>query len=202
MIETRHSLTLVDTGAPQSLDIILRHLKKINRNDLGLILITHAHVDHYGCANSLRSVTGAKIAVHQADMKDLSSGNTRLGSARGIGKMATMLLPLFEMVMQPTPTKPDVILTDGDSLAKYNIEGVVIHTPGHTMGSCSLLVKERYAFVGDLISSSSQPRVQKYFAQDWSLIPRSVERIKAANPELVYMGHGANPIDNIALQLL
>lgn len=193
---------MVDTGAPKSENKILRKFKELNRFDLKLIFLTHAHIDHYGCANSLRKVTGARIAIHHADENDLAAGNTNLGYTRGRGKFIGRIFPLIEKVLNPVPTPADILLQDGDELTEFGFEGRILYTPGHTIGSSSLILQNNYAFVGDLLSSNGKPHIQRYFAQDWSQIPESVKVLQAINPEWVYTGHGKNPISNAALQAL
>ena len=193
---------MVDTGAPKSEKKILRKFKELNRLDLKIIFLTHAHIDHYGCANTLREVTGARIAIHHADEKDLAAGKTNLGLTRGRGRLIGLTFPLIEKVLNPVPTTADILLQDGDELTEFGIEGRTLHTPGHTNGSSCLILQNKYAFVGDLLSSNGNPHVQKYFAQDWSQIPESVKILKNLNPEWVYTGHGKNPINNEALQAL
>jgi glyoxylase-like metal-dependent hydrolase (beta-lactamase superfamily II) len=202
IIETKKCLTLVDTGAPLSERVIIRKLKELNRSDVSLIFLTHAHIDHYGCANSLRDITGARIAIHHADEGDLAAGKTNLGYTRGHGKLIGRIFPLIEKVLNPVPTHADILLRDGDELTDFGFEGRVLSTPGHTAGSSCLLLNNKLAFVGDLLSSNGKPHIQRYFAQDWSQIPGSVRSLKAVNPEWVYAGHGKNPINNAALQAL
>jgi glyoxylase-like metal-dependent hydrolase (beta-lactamase superfamily II) len=65
LIESESGLVLVDAGVPELDKVILAYLKKIGRDDLKLIYITHAHLDHYGSAEALRQATGAQIAFRQ-----------------------------------------------------------------------------------------------------------------------------------------
>lgn len=202
IIETKNGLTLVDTGDPLSERVFLRKFKELNRCDVNLIFLTHAHIDHYGCANSLREVTGARIAIHHADRVDLAAGKSNLGYTRGRGRFIGHIFPLIEKVLNPVPTHADILLQDGDELTEFGIEGRVLYTPGHTIGSSCLLLQDKYAFVGDLLSSNGKPHIQRYFAQDWSQIPGSVKALKTTNPEWVYTGHGKYPIYKTALQAL
>ena len=78
----------------------------------------------------------------------------------------------------------------------------ILSTPGHTPGSSCLIVDGRLAFVGDLISTAPHSTVQKFFADDWSLIPESLVRLQALRPEWVYSGHGYRPLSGEKLQRL
>jgi glyoxylase-like metal-dependent hydrolase (beta-lactamase superfamily II) len=132
----------------------------------------------------------------------MAVGKSNLGSARGRGKIISTLYPLLEKFYPITPTPADIYLEDGDELQINGIFCKVIHTPGHTRGSCTYLIKDQYAFVGDLISNNGKPHIQKYFAHDWPLIPLSVQIIKSRSPKWTYAGHGKNPIKPTELQKL
>jgi len=203
LLEHGSGLTLVDAGSPGVERVVLRLLENLRRDDLRLIYITHAHLDHYGCAAALRRLTGAKIAIHQADAQAMTDGETHLGLTRGRGRVVQHLFPLIGKLLRPEPTPPDITLDDGQDLSASGLPARVVHTPGHTPGSSCLWIEEgRLAFAGDLVSTTGGPHVQPYYACDWSLIPASLERLKALHPDKVYPGHGANFLDGEMLQLL
>ena len=204
LIESDAGLVLVDAGSPRCERSVLRRMRALGRDDLQFIFITHAHLDHYGSAAALRRLTGAPIAIHRADGDAMARGETPIRSARGRGWLLLALLPLIESVLRPEPTLPDLLLDDGDDLRAYgfDLDAVVLHTPGHTPGSSCLIVEGRFAFVGDLISTTSRSTAQRFFADDWSLIPDSLARLQALKPEWVYAGHGRRPLSGEALQRL
>ena len=190
LLEFPSGLLLVDTGAPGSARIVLRSMQEIERKDLRLIYITHAHYDHYGSAAELRRLTGASLAVHPGDAAAMAAGLSPLGSARGRGRPVQAFAP------------PDLSMAGGQDLASLGFPATIIHTPGHTPGSSCLLVMDRLAFVGDLLSTSRRPHLQRYYASDWNQLPGSLARVQALHPELVYPGHGNLPLDGASLQRL
>jgi hydroxyacylglutathione hydrolase len=197
LIENPHGVYLVDTGAPGSEPTILRALRALGRSDLRLIFLTHAHFDHDGSAATLRRITGAPVAIHRADAPYLARGETPIGSVSHnlTGRLGHMLLPLLPAVGQaPESLQADVLLEDGDRLDAYGLDAVVVHTPGHTPGSSTLLVERRLAFAGDLLSSRSRPQPQRFYATDWSQLPESLRRLQTLHPEWVYPGHGSHTI--------
>ncbi len=202
LIEGQAGLWLVDAGSPRHEQRVLRQMRTLGREDLRLIFITHAHLDHYGSAAALRRLTGAPIAVHRADATAMADGETRLGQVRGRGRWMRVLLPLVSLYLQPEPTEADLLLDDGDDLRAFGLEAVVLHTPGHTPGSSCLLVERRLAFAGDLISANGRPHAQCFFADDWPLVARSLARLQAAAPAWVYAGHGSRPVSGQVLQSL
>ena len=200
LLESDTGLVLVDAGSPHQERLILRHLRALGSDNLKLIFITHAHLDHYGSAAALRRLTGAPVAIHRADAEALARGETRLGSAQGRGKLMAVLLPLVELFFRPEPVTPDLLLEDGDCFADFGLEARVIHTPGHTLGSSCLIVEERLGFVGDMLSNTSRPHLQSLYAEDWSLLKQSYARLQGIELETVYPGHGRRPVSGKVLQ--
>jgi hydroxyacylglutathione hydrolase len=203
LIESESGLVLVDAGMPKLDKIILAYLKKIGRDDLKLIYITHAHLDHYGSAEALREATGAQITVHEADADVMTAGKTRLGAFRDWETLSEFALPTVEdwlAVLKPTP--PDFVVEDGDRLDEFGIDAYVVHTPGHTPGSSVLMLNDRYAFAGDLVSGTGSPHPQSTYAYDWDQLADSLKRVQSLNPELVFAGHGTDPITGEEFQEL
>ena len=200
LIESDGGLVLIDAGLPGLEHLILRRMAILGRDDLRLIFITHAHLDHYGGAAALRRLTGAPIAIHRDDADVMARGETHLGSCRGFGRVIGPFLPMLEANVPLEPTQADVFVEDGADLCAYGLDGVVIHTPGHTPGSSCLLVDGRLAFVSDLISAVFGVRGAIFFSQDWTQVPRNLARIQTLKPEKIYTGHSLRPVDGAQLQ--
>ena len=202
LLETRAGMALVDAGPINVERAVIKRMKMLGRQDLQLIFITHAHLDHYGSAGALRRLTGARIAVHHADAADMACGFSSLGRTRGRGRIVALLFPLIERLIAPKPTQPDLLLDDGEHLQVCGLDASLVHTPGHTPGSSCLIVKGSHAFVGDLLSTSGRAHVQRFYAHDWSLIPGSLSRLGNFSPKFVYPGHGKTVLDGGEFQKL
>jgi len=191
LIETDTGLILVDTGLVGREAVVIDKMAQLGRDDLRLIYLTHAHLDHSGSAAALQQLTGAPIIIHAEDAPALRAGTTNLGQPNGFGVLIKPILPLVEMVIGPPPCHPDVTVYDGYSLKAYDVAAVVLHTPGHTAGSTTLLVDGTHAFVGDLITTENPiPRLQRNYATDWPALRPSLNRLIATAPAWVYPGHG------------
>lgn len=202
LVEFPQGLLLIDSGSPHQEGKVLQLMQQLGRNDLRLIFITHAHLDHYGSAAALRRITGAPVAIHRADAEAMANAQTPIGQARSFGRLVSGLLPYYEAFVGPEGVSADILLEDGDDLGIPGLEACVLHTPGHTPGSSSLLLQESAAFAGDLVLTTGRPHAQQLYAQDWALISRSLAQLKAAHPQWVYPGHGSYPLPEAGLQKL
>ena len=105
------------------------------------IVVTHAHVDHIGGAGKLRALTGAPVYMNDSD----------LGLVDGLEQQAAWLgMP------EPEGVEIDSQLRDGDALDLAGTTFDVLHTPGHTQGSVSLLIRSENKLVaGDTLFRDS-----------------------------------------------
>ncbi len=89
---------------------------------------------------------------------------------------------------------PDLLLGDeGLELEKFGVEGRVVHTPGHSPGSVSIVLPSGEAFVGDLAMNGPPMCLRPsfgIFAHDSELVPASWHRLRALGVRTVYPAHG------------
>ncbi len=116
LLETAEGLVLIDAMNPEKryMDAILKGISDIGYEitDLKHIVITHGHGDHYGLADELRKLSGAKIYI--------SEGDHELAKHPAIGRFSAMDYPV------------DVYLTDGMDLKFGDTVIHCVETPGHT----------------------------------------------------------------------
>ncbi len=163
---------------------------------LDLIVVTHSHFDHVGAGVSLREATGAPIAVHEADAGWLRDG--KVAFPKGVtawGKtFRTVVAPLMIPFLRVPVVVPDLLLGDeGLDLAPYGIEGRVVHTPGHSPGSVSVVLSSGEAFVGDLAMNGPPMCLRPSFgvlAHEPEIVPASWHRLLAMGVRTVYPAHG------------
>lgn len=186
---------LVDTGMPGDEARILRVAAQvgIQPQDIGLIFLTHGHVDHFGSAEALRRMTGAPIAVHAADRAYLESGRNPEMQALSL---ETRLLRPFIRWSVPGLT-PDLTFTDDFDFAAYGLEATLIATPGHSPGSVALLLPDGGLVAGDILRGGylngliarQQPK-PPYYVADLPQLWASLERVLELSFTTMYVGHG------------
>ncbi len=104
------------------------------------ILLTHGHFDHIMGVNKLKSLTNAKIYIYSDDMQFTTDDSLNL---------SFMAVPL-----RVEAFTADVTLNDGDIIELGSLRIRVLHTPGHTIGSCCYLVEDAI-FTGDTLMKCS-----------------------------------------------
>jgi glyoxylase-like metal-dependent hydrolase (beta-lactamase superfamily II) len=188
---SENGMVLIDAGWPGFEWRVKNLMNSLHRNDLRLIVITHGHFDHYGSASAIRQLTNAPIAIQELDDIYMAEGTTELGQMHGSGCLAGTLLPIGEFFLQVQRTLADILFDDNFSLKPYGIDASVIHTPGHTPGSSTVILYDSIAFCGDLLSrSGTKIESQRYFAHDWYRQAYSLILLKSKSPLRTYPAHG------------
>lgn len=149
----------------------------LERENLKLVQIihTHAHLDHILASGVLREKTGADLYLHEGD-RFLWDGIAQQCQMFGVPPVQ---LP-----------DPDKALNDEQDLAC--VDGVCLHTPGHTPGSVSFWFEPAKLLVaGDTLFRRSVGRTD-FPGGDFETLQRSIqERLyKLDEDAQVITGHG------------
>lgn len=174
--ETREA-AVIDPGGDAG-----RIIKTIEKNNLKVthIINTHGHIDHIGANKRLKEETGAELIIHENDAPMLTSAGRNLSLLSG------------SVVSGPAA---DRLVKEGDTIKVGNtVEFKVLHTPGHTPGGMSLVLKvgdKTLLFVGDTLFNSSIGRTDFPGGSYKQLIDSIKEKLMVYSDDtLVYSGHG------------
>jgi hydroxyacylglutathione hydrolase len=153
--------------------VILSTVKELGL-DIKYIVLTHGHMDHIGALKEVKEATGAEVAVHSDDADSLQDQS--LGALFGLA--------------YPTPSPPDRLLEEGDSLDVGDLHFSVLHTPGHTPGGICLL-GHGVVFSGDTLFNYGIGRTD-FPGGSYSQIMDSIRNKLMVLPDdtTIYPGHG------------
>ena len=204
LVTDGNGVMLIDTGFPGNRDDVLTSLRQLGFgvDDLRAILLTHAHIDHFGSAIWFAKTHGTPVYCHAAEV-----GHSKREYLEQAG--AADILP---HVWQPRFLKWTVAITrkggmvrDGipttqalteDVAASLPGEPTAIPTPGHTGGHCSYVV-DGVLVSGDalvtghpLLATDGPQLLPELFNHDQDGCVRSLAALGLLDTDVLLPGHG------------
>ena len=142
------------------------------KDEVEVIVLTHGHFDHTAYVKEIAHMCRAPIAIHEADAPALVDETRSLS---------------FHFGARSPGVAPDRLLADGDEVGGFR----VLHTPGHTPGSCCLYDEA----TGDLLSGDTVFADGCFGRYDFpggsrEALLRSLDRLAALEVRGLYPGHG------------
>ncbi len=211
-------VTLIDTGlkAPGSLGYVHSELRKRGQDldDIERIIITHGHMDHFGLAAGIRRAVNHPIEcfIHNEDQWQVSSENfgREMWSEEADALMAMAGLPEEQKKKvrkrfagfreMGDPLDEVSVFEEGREFEGQGYQLKVIHTPGHTPGSCCIYeCEQKILFSGDTLIKHITPNPLVVIKRNGLREPgykslkaysRSLDRLAGLDIKYVFTGHG------------
>jgi glyoxylase-like metal-dependent hydrolase (beta-lactamase superfamily II) len=155
-------------------------------SDIGLIINTHTHIDHYQAnlelqemtkkGSSTNNIQKAQIALHEE-----AEHYRKTGGARWL-----------QIYGDAINYKPDFFIKEGElSLGngENKLDLQIIHTPGHGPGHiCMYWPKNKVLITGDIVFVASVGRTDLP-GGDGKLLKQSIEKLSELDAEHLFTGH-------------
>lgn len=172
--ETKEGIIIDPAADPDDIDRNVRLLGV----SIKAILLTHGHFDHIGAAEKLKNLYGIKVYAHESEAELTKNGMLNLSSVFGTQDSVSV----------------DVCLKDGQELELCGFYIKVIHTPGHTEGSCCYLIddgQQKRLFSGDTLFYQSHGRTDFPTGSERKIYDSIIEKLLVLDGSMrVYPGHG------------
>jgi glyoxylase-like metal-dependent hydrolase (beta-lactamase superfamily II) len=183
-----------------------RFKRELERQELGLdsvryILLTHHHHDHVALVRKIRDDVRCKVIVHEHEVQFIAKGVTHGKETKqynfGLTLLDRIMSPFVEYNYDPIVLNHDDIIIGDDDCDIHNLTGIhgsIIHTPGHSKGSVSLLLEDGCCFVGDLAMNVLKVFGQEHRpieAESYPDIYRSWSKVIQKGARVICPSHGS-----------
>lgn len=188
LIKGRRKNLLIDTGVPGDADQLRDQLSRLglDTNDVNMLVLTHEHMDHIGCATIFGNST--VVAAH-------------VMAANKVGMQDEFVLMSEGCKLDPESYHIDIRLHHGTSIDIGGFVLQVLHSPGHSSGSICLYEPElQILFTGDTIFANGVLGgiFPSGSISDYALTLKDLSKLQVKE---LYPGHGKislNPKEDFA----
>jgi glyoxylase-like metal-dependent hydrolase (beta-lactamase superfamily II) len=174
-------------------------------SDIGKLLITHVHPDHYGMAGRLKQLSSCEVVLHEKDAevitaryfapKGLTEEMGRFMDSNGVPKWegGHMSMGSMGMLDRVSPVPPDTEVKGGEVMKVGDFDLEVIWTPGHSPGHiCFYEPNRKVLLTGDHILPTITPNVSIHAQTHGSPLGdymRSLEKLENLDVDYVLPAH-------------
>jgi ribonuclease/clavin/mitogillin len=173
VISAGTSRLIVDLGWPGTMGRMLANLRRMDIpvDELRFAVATHYHIDHAGLAQEFKDA-GVPLLVPEVQVEAMP-------------RMKTWIKPTDDYLPINMGDNHTISLGESRSLlAEIGIAGEILHTPGHSDDSISLLLDGGAVFTGDLT------RPALIALEDPATVHASWNLLRDHGAARVYPGHG------------
>lgn len=171
--------------------------KAIDRHHIGNIealILTHTHADHTANASRIKSRYNTYIVVHKLEASYLQKGEMKIPGGtvfftRLLTVLGNRLLPHYKVTFEPC--EPDIVIDAGYDFKGIGFNAYLMHTPGHSPGSISLIVDDEIAIVGDAMFGIFRNSIFPPFAEDADLMVKSWGKLLETGCHIFLPAHGS-----------
>lgn len=183
---------LVDTSSRRMGPKLEMRLRELKVDHIDYLILTHAHVDHAGNASWIRQKFSPVVIVHKKEALFLTSGENIVPG--GTVFLTRYMVKFFGKKISPTlrykPCAYDIAIDQKLDLKDFGFNAYILHTPGHTAGSVSVIVDNEVALVGDTMFGVLRRSVFPPYADDPEQMVRSWGKLLETRCQVFLPAHG------------
>ena len=193
---------LIDTAYPNSYSRFRKAIRAlgIDQPQIRYLLLTHHHDDHAGFAARLVEETGCATIVHEKALPALSRGKSE-ETIKPANRCVGSIFSVFQLVHREfsyprlAAAENSILISrdNRDLLNSLGIDGEILHTPGHSKDSISVVLSDGSAFVGDAAMNFlnfCRINYRPIFIEDIDSVFFSWKKLLEHGAKWIYPAHG------------
>lgn len=192
LVNSGNNYLLIDTGRKNSWKILNSKIDDVlGENELSGLILTHTHFDHTENAAKIKKKYKSKIIVHQSEAEYLMRGSSPLpkGTNLTTGFITNALGKRVQSRYNYEPADPDIFVDEKYDLINFGLDAQIIHSPGHSKGSISIIIDNEIAIVGDAMFGVFGNSIYPPFTDDTTTMVKSWRKLVSTNCDLFLPGH-------------
>ncbi len=193
LINSGDKKILVDTGPRFMQKIVIRRLMKLGIRSIDYLILTHTHFDHAANARAIKNCFNARVIVHASEEGFLKSGDSPVPAGTNLftGWLTRTSGKLANRLVKYQGCDADITF-DQQLYLSEDLENIqVIHTPGHSAGSSSVIIDNEIALAGDTLFGTYPGSCFPPFADDRELLFTSWELLLETGCRVFFPSHGS-----------
>jgi len=184
---------LVDTSPAYRWNKLVKRLQALQVEKIDYLILTHAHFDHAANARRIKEKYMASVIVHKNEAPYLMSGDNIIpqGTNPFTRTLMHVLARPFSVLFRYEPCEYDFLVDSVFDLKDFGFDAYIMHTPGHTPGSMSLIIDNEIALVGDAMFGIFRNSVFPPFANDVEQLITSWGKLLETGCSVFMPSHGS-----------
>lgn len=183
---------IIDSNRKKNRKLLSSGFSNYGISKIDFLFLTHSHFDHSENAQYIKSKFNSKVIIHKSEAAFLSNGYSPLPS--GTFPVTRLLINIIGKRIQHRfayePCIPDIVFDDNFSLNGLGFNGYIMHTPGHSVGSSSLILDDEICIAGDSMFGIFKNSIFPPYADDTRQLVSSWEKLLNTNCKLFIPSHG------------
>jgi hydroxyacylglutathione hydrolase len=183
---------LIDTSPGNKWEKLKKTLTSLNIRKIHYLILTHTHYDHAGNSAKLKSEYEAIIIVNKREAEYLENGKTSLvnGTVLFTRLIVKKLFPILAPKLNYEPCQPDILVDQRFDLFDFGFNAYILHTPGHSPGSQSVIIDDEIALAGDSMFGVFPGSIFPPFADKEDQLITSWGKLLETNCHSFFPSHG------------